>query len=254
MAWDPEQYDLFQGARERPGQDLIAALPPLEPARIVDLGCGTGHLARRLADKWPDARVVGLDSSSAMLAKAVGQSSRVAWELGDIAHWHPPEPVDLAFSNAALHWLPDHQTLFPRLLLALAPGGVLACQMPRNFASPSHALMREVAATGPWAAKLDGALAEEPVHPPAFYWRLLRPICRSVQVWETEYLHELDGPDPVLEWVRSTALLPVLERLEGAERDAFIAAYRDRLREAYPPETGGHTLFPFRRLFLMARV
>lgn len=254
MAWDPEQYDLFQGARERPGQDLIAALPPMQPARIVDLGCGTGHLARRLAEKWPGAQVMGLDNSPTMLAKAASQSDRVAWELGDIATWQPPAPVDLIFTNAALQWLPDHQTLFPRLLLALAPGGVLACQMPRNFASPSHALMREVAASGPWAAKLQDALRVEPVHEPAFYWRLLRPVCQSVQVWETEYLHELDGPDPVLEWVKATALLPVAERLEGTERDAFVAAYRDRLRDAYPAETGGHTLFPFRRLFLVARV
>lgn len=253
MAWDPHVYELFQAARARPGHDLIAALPTIHPDRIADLGCGTGRLTRMLADRWPAAQVVGIDSSTTMLAQAANQPSRVAWELGDIGRWTARPPVDLLFSNAALHWLPDHGPLFARLLDQVAPGGVLAVQMPRNFAAPSHALMREVAGSGPWAAKLAGRLAAEPVAEPAQYWRWLRPACTHVEVWETEYLHELDGEDPVLTWVRATALLPVLEVLDGAERDGFIAAYRDRLRQAYPAEATGNTLFPFRRLFVLAR-
>jgi len=252
MAWDPDQYERFQAARRRPGQDLLAALPPMQPARIVDLGCGAGGLARALAARWPQARVTGLDSSPAMLARAAEVPSPVVWQVADIADWRPDQPVDLLFSNAALHWLPDHDRLFPRLLGDLAPGGVLAVQMPRNHAAPSHALMRQVAADGPWAARLAGALEEEPVADPATYWRLLSPLAYRVEVWETTYLHALAGADPVLEWVKGTGLLPVLERLEGALRDGFLSAYREALRHAYPVEADGITLFPFRRLFIVA--
>ncbi|HYE51736.1 MAG TPA: methyltransferase domain-containing protein [Azospirillaceae bacterium] len=253
MAWDPAQYELFQAARARPGHDLIAALPPLRPRHVADLGCGTGGLTRRLAEQYPDAEVMGLDSSPAMLAKAGATPGRVAWSLGDIAHWHAPGPMDLVFSNAALHWLEDHAALFPRLMRTLAPGGVLAVQMPRNFASPSHALIRRVAAEGPWAERLAPALREAPVHEPAAYHRWLAPHAAHVDVWETEYLHLLDGADPVLEWTRGTALLPVQETLEPAEFAEFLARYRDLLRAAYPPERDGRTLFPFRRLFIVAR-
>jgi len=253
MAWNPRQYERFQAARLRPGLDLMAALPSLQPERVVDLGCGTGVLTRRLADLHPMAQVIGLDSSTAMLARAAREPSRVTWEAGDIARWHPPGPVDLIFSNAALHWLPGHDGLFARLIGALTPGGVLAVQMPRNFASPSHRLLRETAAEGVWAARLNGIFREEPVHPPEWYWRCLAPLCGHVEIWETDYLHALDGPDPVLEWVKGTALLPVMEALRGAELDGFLAAYAARLRDAYPPEPSGITLFPFRRLFVIAQ-
>lgn len=257
MAWDPQTYELFQAARLRPGHDLIAALPTLHPERIVDLGCGTGRLTRMLADRYPAAQVVGLDNSRPMLAEATRVPSRVAWELGDIAQWSQGgkqgQPVDLIFSNAALHWVPDHARLFPSLLCRLAPGGVLAVQMPRNFDAPSHALMREVAGEGPWAPKLAGRLTRDAVQVPDQYWRWLSPVCSSVELWETEYLHELDGPDPVLTWVKATGLLPVLETLQGQELTDFLGVYGEKLRRAYPPERNGHTLFPFRRLFLIAR-
>jgi len=254
MAWDPQTYELFQAARLRPGHDLIAALPTLHPDRIVDLGCGTGRLTRMLADRWPAAQVVGLDSSAPMLAEAARTTSRVAWELGDVGRWSPARPVDLLFSNAALHWLPDHERLFPRLTEAVARGGALAVQMPRNFDAPSHALLRETVADGPWTAKLAGALVHEHVRTPDEYWRLLSPLCTSVEVWETRYLHVLDGPDPVLKWVGGTALLPITSVLDGTEKQDFLDAYAARLRAAYPAEPDGRTLFPFRRLFIVARL
>jgi trans-aconitate 2-methyltransferase len=252
MAWDPAQYGLFEAARARPGHDLIAALPPSKPATVVDLGCGAGKLTMALANRWSAAEVAGIDSSSSMLGRAALLDARVAWELGDIRHWTPKAPVDLLFSNAALQWVEGHEALFPRLLRGVAPGGVMAVQMPRNFASPSHTLLRQVADDGPWAAALAGKLREAPVHDPAQYYDWLAPAAGHVDVWETEYLHVLDGPDPVLEWTKATAMLPVLETLQGAELADFMERYRAALASAYPRRADGRTLFPFRRLFIVA--
>jgi trans-aconitate 2-methyltransferase len=163
----------------------------------------------------------------------------------------PAAGYDLLYSNAALHWLPDHAALLPRLLAALPPGGVLAAQMPRNFDAPSHALLRAVADEGPWAPRLAGAL-RAPVAAPDWYYDLLAPQTASLDIWESEYLHVLDGDDPVLDWTRATALRPVIAALDPAEQAAFEADYARRLRAAYPRRPDGRTLFPFRRLFLVA--
>lgn len=254
MQWNPTQYERFRGPRERPGRDLLAALPPMRPATVTDLGCGTGYLTRQLADRFPDAVVTGLDSDPAMLARAAVVASRVRWRQRNIAAWVPDGPQDMVFSNAALQWLPRHDILFPRLVGHLAGGGVLAVQMPDNFGAPSHLLLRETVADGPWAPALRAALDPPAVLSPADYWRLLRPHCGSVDIWSSEYLHVLEGADPVLEWTAGTALLPVTARLPADQAAAFRDAYANRLRLAYPAEGDGRTLFPFRRLFIVARI
>ena len=251
MAWDPAQYEAFRGPRTRPALDLIAALPPIAPKLVVDLGTGTGRIAQLLAGRYPDAEVAGVDSSPTMLARAAAQKFRVTWQHGDLATWAPPAPVDLLFSNAALHWLGDHARLFRHLMGCVAPGGVLAVQMPRNFAQPSHALMRAVAAEGPWAARLGDAFTAF-AHEPSFYYEVLAGAAARLEIWETDYLQVLDGPNPVLEWTKGTALLPVLERLSESEGQAFLARYGERLLAAYPKQPDGKTLFPFRRIFLLA--
>ncbi|OYD85781.1 methyltransferase domain-containing protein [Azospirillum brasilense] len=254
MPWDPEQYARFESWRRRPAHDLVAALPSLTPRRVVDLGCGAGQLARLLAERWPEAEVLGVDNSLAMLERAQGTPSRVRWLQADLRVWRPDRPVDLLISNAALHWLDGHERLFPDLLRALAPDGVLAVQMPRNSEAPSHRLLYETAADGPWADRLAPVLRTAPVHAPEVYYDWLAPLTRRLDLWETEYLQVLEGDDPVLEWTRGTTLLPVLDTLAGAELDAFLAAYRARLNAAYPRRPDGRTLFPFKRLFLVARV
>ncbi|MFV3075250.1 methyltransferase domain-containing protein [Niveispirillum fermenti] len=255
MQWNPSQYERFRAPRERPGRDLLAALPPLRPGMVTDLGCGTGYLTRQLADRFPDAAVTGLDSDPAMLARAAAIASRVRWRQGDIATWVPDAPQDLIFSNAALQWLPGHDVLFPCLAGCLTDGGVLAVQMPDNFDAPSHLLLRETAADGPWAPALRTAMDHHhALLSPADYWRLLRPHCGSVDIWSSDYLHVLEGADPVLEWTAGTALLPVMARLPADQAAAFREAYANRLRLAYPAEGDGRTLFPFRRLFIVARI
>lgn len=260
MAWDPALYLKFGDERLRPGFELLARLDELPPGPLFELGCGTGAHARAIAGRWPDRQLTAIDRSPEMLKKAAAEASSIRWLEADIAAWSAPEPAALIFSNATLQWLGGHAQLFPHLMRQLVPGGVLAVQMPRNFDAPSHVLMRETAASGPWAAKLvpvvGGAtvLRQDPVQPPEWYYDLLAPLARAgLDLWETEYLHVLAGEDPVLQWVSATALRPVIEALDGALRAEFIAAYAAKLRRAYPPRADGKTLLPFRRLFLVAR-
>jgi trans-aconitate 2-methyltransferase len=266
MGWDPQQYLKFADERLRPGFDLLARVGDLPQGPLYELGCGTGSHARAIADRWPDRLLTAIDRSSEMLAKAAVTPSSIRWVGDDIAVWSAPEKGALIYSNATLQWVHGHDRLFPHLLRQLVPGGILAVQMPRNFAAPSHALMRDTAARGPWAARLaplfDEAtpagraamLRREPVASPEAYYDLLAPLAKGgLDQWETEYLHVLQGKDPVLEWVRGTALRPVLDALDEAERDDFLAVYAENLRRAYPRRADGQTLFPFRRLFLVAR-
>lgn len=249
-SWDPARYLAFGDERFRPSLDLIGALA-VDPGTIWDLGCGTGDLTVLLADRWPAARVWGLDSSSEMLARA-RTDTRVAWVLGDIVTWEPDQSVDLIFSTAALHWVGDHERLFPRLVGLLAPGGVLAVQMPRNFDQPSHTLLAATAHAERWAERVGHLVGPVPVAEPVWYHRLLRPLVARLDIWETTYFHALTGPDPVAAWTRSTAARPFLDTL-GADAEDFMADYAALLADAYPADPDGTTLFPFRRLFLLAR-
>ena len=253
MSWDPGQYLKFSQPRLRPAIDLLARIFCDEPRQVYDLGCGTGNVTALLLERWPRARIVGIDASAAMLAQAAVELPQVQWVQQGLADWQPEVPADVVYSNAALHWLPDHQRLFPALLQHLAPGGVLAVQMPRNFAAPSHTLIDATARTGPWRSKLEPLLDAAPVAAPQFYYSLLAPLTQQLDIWESEYLQLLSGKDPVKEWTKGTWLVPFLDRLDPAERVAFEADYAQRLRAAYPPLADGGTLFPFRRLFLVAR-
>jgi trans-aconitate 2-methyltransferase len=254
MSWDPAQYLRFSGERLRPAVDLLARIEAEAPAAVVDLGCGTGNLAPLLLARWPAARLTGVDSSPEMLARARTENPRAGFVQADIGTWRPPAPVDVLYSNAALHWIDGHERLIPGLLEeAVAPGGTLAVQMPRNFAAPSHASIVETIEQGPWRAKLEPILRREPVAGPAVYWRLLEGRAAQLQVWETEYLQVLTGENPVAEYTKGTWLRQFLDRLEGGERAAFEADYRRRVGAFYPPEPDGRTLFPFRRLFIVAQ-
>lgn len=253
MTWDTSQYLKFADHRLRPAVDLLGRIATDTPRRVVDLGCGAGNVTALLAARWPDAGLVGLDPSPEMLERARADHPALSFEVADAASWTAELPVDVLYSNAALHWLGDHRTLFPRLFSQVTPGGWLAVQMPRNFSAPSHTSVAAAALDGPWRATIEPMLSDPPTHEPGFYVDLLSPMADLLDVWETEYIQILEGENPVAEWTKGTWLRPFLAALDGAERDGFETAYRAHVRAAYPPMPDGRTAFPFRRLFLVAR-
>ena len=254
MSWDPGTYLAHAGPRLQPGLDLLGRIHLEQPERVVDLGCGPGNLTLALARRWPDAQVAGIDSSEEMLAAAVeaDAAGRVSWMPGDLRSWTAAHRVDVVFSNAALHWVDDHARVLHHWMGQLTSGGVLAVQVPDNFDQPSHTSVAQVVDEGSWASRLRPHLLDAPVLAPHRYHRLVRPFATHVDVWQTTYWHELTGEDPVLEWVSGSLLRPLLPHLADGERGEFLRQVGERLRRAYPADESGTTLFPFRRLFLLA--
>jgi trans-aconitate 2-methyltransferase len=247
--WDPHRYLQYADERSRPFLDLLSRVGATEPARVVDLGCGPGTLTALLAQRWPDADVLGLDSSPEMVA-AAQEVPGVRFEVGDLRAWQPEEPVDVLVSNATLQWVPGHLELLPRLVGAVAPGGWFALQVPGNLEAPSHELRRELAAEprfAPWVA----GVAVPDAADPEVYLGLLTDLGCEVDAWETTYLHVLHGEDPVFDWVRGTGARPTLQALPDGLREEFEAEFRQRLRAAYPAGPHG-TVLPFRRVFAVA--
>ncbi|MEO8754310.1 MAG: methyltransferase domain-containing protein [Casimicrobiaceae bacterium] len=259
MAWQPAQYLQFAGERLRPAVDLLARIPLEHPRTIVDLGCGAGNVTRLLGERWPEAQILCVDSSPEMLDEACAVTAndpRYRFVTADLAYWQPDATVDLLYSNAALHWLPDHAALFPRLANMVAQGGALAVQMPDNFRAPSHMTIADIARSERWRAKLGPIVREPPVAAAADYLAWLAPLTTRVDVWLTEYLQVLpprvDGEHPVAAWTKGTWLVPFMAALEECERAEFLREYMQRLALSYPARPDDSVLFPFRRLFIVA--
>lgn len=249
--WSPTTYLKFEDERRRPARDLLAQVPLAEPAFVIDVGCGPGNSTELLVERFPEARILGCDTSPAMLEKARQRLPVVTFIEADAATYTPDAPPDLVFANAVFQWLPDHLSVFERLLGQLAPGGVLAVQMPDNLDEPTHRLMQAVAADGPWATRLVGA-ARAPLPPAAAYYQALKPHCRRLDIWRTTYNHPLAGAEAIVEMLKSTGLKPFLEPLDAEERSVFLAAYTARIAEAYPPVADATVLLRFPRLFIVA--
>jgi trans-aconitate 2-methyltransferase len=251
--WDPQQYGLFPDERSRPFFELVGRVRAVDPLGVVDLGCGSGELTATLAGRWPAASVEGIDGSAEMIKAAVRHATPgLRFSVGDVADWSPEGRVDVIVSNAVLQWVPTHCDLLPRWVGWLDPGGWLAFQVPGNFDAPSHTIMRELCVSPRWRDRLGAVLRSHPVLDPAGYLDLLAGQGCRVDAWETTYTQLLPGDDPVLEWVKGTALRPVLGALDAAEAARFTREYAARLREAYPRMSYG-TPFPFRRIFVVAQ-
>jgi trans-aconitate 2-methyltransferase len=255
VGWDPATYLAFAGERARPFAELMSRVGAAAPRVVVDLGCGDGSATAGLAQRWPDARVTGVDSSPAMLAAAAAHAvpGRLEFQAGDLREWRPTGPVDVLVSNAALHWVPGHRELLTRWAGALAPGGRLAVQVPGNQAAPTHASLASLVRSPRWSGRLapgdDTVLDPAAVLDPAGYYDVLTDAGLVADVWETTYLHVLTGEDAVLAWVSGTVLRPVLGRLSAADAEELTGEYAAALRQAYPVRADGTTLLPFRRLF-----
>jgi trans-aconitate 2-methyltransferase len=260
--WSPAEYNRHRGERHRPFHELVARVAVERPSVVVDLGCGDGALTATLAERWPDARVRGVDSSEDMIGAALASqesslaaardAGRLSFERGALEAFTSTEAVDVVVANASLQWVADHEALVPRLAALVAPGGALAFQVPQNFDAPSHTLLREVARAPRWAARLEAAAERPwPCLSTARYVEVLAGLGFAVDAWETEYFHVLPGEDAVLGWTSGTALRPVIAALDEADAAAFRAEYGARLREAYPRRAHG-TVFPFRRQFVVA--
>jgi trans-aconitate 2-methyltransferase len=249
--WDPDRYLTFADERGRPFVELVARVGASAPAEVVDLGCGPGNLTGLLAERWPEAHVVGLDSSPEMIAEARSLGQRVDYAVADLREWRPTAPVDVLVSNATLQWVPGHLELLPSLVEAVAPGGWLAFQVPGNFDEPSHTIRAELAAEPPYAA-WTADVAVPASHDPAVYYDALSAAGCAVEVWETTYTHVLRGPDPVFTWVSGTGARPTLQALPAQHRPAFEAEFERRLAVAYPVRADGSVLLPFRRVFAVA--
>jgi trans-aconitate 2-methyltransferase len=253
MTWYAAQYLKFEHERTRPVRDLVARIPLAQVETAADIGCGPGNSTEVLRERYPSARVIGLDCSPDMIQAARKRLPHTTFEVADIREWRPKEPLDVILANAVFQWIPDHETLFPTLIAKLKAGGALAAQMPDNLDEPSHRLMSELASDGPWAAKLkDGAGARTERHLADWYFRLARPHAPHVDIWRTTYFHPLAGARAIVEWLKGTGLRPFLDPLEESEREAFLALYEGRISKAYPAEPDGTVLLPFPRLFVVA--
>lgn len=255
-SWRPDQYLLFEEERTRPCRDLVAHICVDSVRAVIDLGCGPGNSTAVLAERWPHARITGLDSSVEMLDRARQSNSRHEWLHSDIAEWTTGvnDEYDVVFSNAALHWVRDHPTVFPRIFERVAAGGVLAIQVPANINEPAHRVMRDLASSREWRDRFPATgVREWFVHDAAFYYDVFASVARSVNLWQTTYIHVLPDVASIAEWYRATGLRPFLDALQSvSDRERFIKDYTDALRSEYRPRQDGRILFPFRRLFVIA--
>ena len=257
--WDPAQYLHFADERSRPFYDLTSRIAATAPGYVADLGCGPGQLTASLAVRWPEAEVLGIDSSAEMIRTAQSAdygdampSGRLSFVAQDINDWRPARPVDVIVSNAVLQWVPNHTELLPRWADFLAPAGWLAFQLPGNFDQPTHAVLRELAESARWRDRLAGVQLNRQAGEPDQYIDLLAGLGLIVDAWETTYLHVLQGADPVTEWYKGSGLRPVLAALDAEDGSKFVADYSQQVHKHYPAAPYG-TVLPFRRVFVVAR-
>jgi trans-aconitate 2-methyltransferase len=250
MAWDDQQYLKFADERTRPARELLARVPLASPSRVVDLGCGPANSTLLLRERYPAADLWGVDNSPEMLLRARAELPALTFVEADLSNYQVERPVDLLFANAVLQWLPAHETLIPKLFAQLTSSGVLAFQVPVNFEEPSHRLMREL--SGPWSSRMAGVRSRGRAGAATYYYDLLAPHAKYVDVWQTTYEHVLPDAEAIVEWVKGTGLRPYLDVLEADERARYLAAYTRAIDEAYPARSDGKRLFSFPRLSVVA--
>lgn len=249
--WDPDRYLQFADQRSRPFAELVGRVGAQHPETVVDLGCGPGQLTAMLTKRWPQADVMGIDSSPEMIQAAQQHAKPgLSFAVADVENFAPERPADVVISSAVLQWVDDHRRLLPQLVEMVAPDGWLALQVPGNQEEPSHTLLHQLA-NDPRFSASTGSIERRLMPPPATYLADLSALGCDSDVWETTYLHVLTGVDPVFDWISGTGARPYLQALSDAQREIFVAEYKRLLRQAYPPQPFG-TVLPFRRIFAVA--
>lgn len=253
--WQPGRYLRFHDERTQPTIDLAKRIDQTDPKRILDLGCGPGNSTAVLAALWPEAEVTGLDNSETMLAEARKTSPHSKWVLHDAAKDMAfLGKFDIVFSNAALQWLPDNELLIPRLYGMLNPDGVLAVQVPYNRDLPAFTVLRELTSRPEWREFFTDPAVFRLHHDYQFYYNVLCRLPGKLDLWQTEYIHVMDGADAIVEWYKGTGLRPFMQKLaDEVVRKRFIQDYTEYIREIYPAQEDGKVLFPFKRIFFIKK-
>ena len=252
--WDPELYLAFEKGRTQPSVDLVARVDVAAPARVVDVGCGPGNSTAVLARRWPEAEIVGVDSSAAMLDKARATYPEGTWVQADATDGLTGlGTFDVVFSNAVIQWIPEQEPLLRGLFGLLRPGGVLAVQVPDTDRMPIRTALVELLSRPGWRTRFEDVTSTYP-HPASYYYDILSPLTGALEIWVTDYLHVMPSHDALVQWYSGSALRPYLDHLtDDDEQAAFLAEYHDLLVPAYPPQRDGNILFPFHRIFFTAR-
>ena len=247
--WNAAQYLKFKEQRTQPVRDLTAHIHSLNPASVVDIGCGPGNSTAVLAETFPQAKIVGIDTSENMLEKARANCPNLTFVSGDAQNLDGT--CDLLFSNACLQWIPNHERLIPGLMGHLNPGGHLAVQMPRNDAEPLYRIIAETAAEPEWGLQ---ELRVQPGHllTPQEYYTILAGCSADFNLWETKYYHRMPDHQSLVDWVKGARLRPYLDALDQTQGAVFEHTILERVKAAYPLQKDGSVLFGFRRLFFTA--
>lgn len=252
--WNPELYLKFGKERTQPSIDLVSRIDMTNPAKIIDIGCGPGNSTQVLAQRWPTAKIVGVDNSPAMIEKAKKDYPHQEWAIVDAGKDEINDRYDIVFSNATIQWIPDHAALLKRFHNLLTDNGTIAIQVPQFWDMPIGKSIMEIAGQSRWSALTAGATELFTIHDHHFYYDHLSALFHSIEMWESDYVHILDSQPAILEMVRSTGLKPYLERLESdTDKKDFEDMVLKAIEKDYPLQRDEKVLFPFKRLFFIAR-
>jgi len=252
--WDPQQYLQFKHERTQPSRDLVARIDIDDPKTIIDVGCGPGNSTQILNTRWPNAVIVGLDNSEKMIERARKDYPNQQWMVGDALTYTTNQAYDIVFSNAAIQWIPNHDVLIPRLFQLAQKNGILAIQVPANHESPLYRIIVRTSQKRKWRAFTKGYELAITYHNAEYYYNALVSLTQKVALWETTYYHILKSHQDLIEWYRSTAMKPILDRLQTDERRAdFEEEVLSESKEYYALQRDGRIIYPFKRLFFTAR-
>ena len=253
LDWNPHQYLKFANERTQPSIDLASRIKIENPKSIIDIGCGPGNSTQVLRNRWPNAKIAGLDSSANMIEKAKKDYPDTEWIIGDASTFAFDKEYDVVFSNAALQWIQNHDSLIPRLFSIVAPSGALAVQVPANNESPLYKAVLSVSSKEKWSKFTSGCESILNYRILEYYHNILAPISSQLDLWETIYYHVMNSHIELVEWYEGTGMRPFLERLpDDGSRKEFENEILAECRQSYRIRKDGKVLYPFKRIFFVA--